>query len=128
MAIKAAAKDPLIVATRTDMALFPGGGADPTTQSFRLSTKGFKELAAISHLGPALATLVNMHRLDPSDDQWRKGAERLLEATKKARSANSVEMWRDRIDVEAYRGREASPSCRRERIVPRNARLVQPSP
>jgi hypothetical protein len=106
MVIKAAAKDPLIVATKTDMALFPGGGADPTTRSFRLSTKGFKELAAISHLGPALATLVNMHRLDPSDDQWRKDAERLLEATKKARGANSVEMWRDRIDVEAYRGRE----------------------
>jgi Domain of unknown function (DUF5624) len=106
MAIQAAANDPLIVATRTDMALYPGGGGTPTTQSFRLDTKGFKELAAISHLGPALATLVNMYRLDPFSELWRKDAERLLTATEVARRANSIEMWRDGIAVEAYRGRE----------------------
>ena len=66
MTIQANSDDPLIVATRTDMALFPGGGAVPSVDSFRLSTRGFKELAAVSHLGPALATLVNMHMLDLS--------------------------------------------------------------
>jgi len=59
MTVKAGADDPLIVATGTDMAIFPGGGRPPAVQSFRLSTRGFKELAGISHFGPALATIVN---------------------------------------------------------------------
>lgn len=106
MAIQAAADDPLIVATKTDMALFPGGGAAPSVESFRLSTRGFKELAAVSHLGPALATLVNMHALDPASALWRTDAERLLAAVVMARAANAEEVWRERIAVEAYKGRE----------------------
>jgi hypothetical protein len=106
MTIQASSDDPLIVATRTDMALFPGGGAVPSVDSFRLSTRGFKELAAISHLGPALATLVNLHTLDLSGALWRKDAERLLASVVTARAANCEELWRDRIAVEAYRGRE----------------------
>jgi Domain of unknown function (DUF5624) len=106
MTMRAAASDPLIVATRTDMALFPGGGALPSAESFRLSTRGFKELAAVSHLGPALATLVNMREIDPSIDLWRHDAERLLASVRTARDANSEELWRDHIAVEAYRGRE----------------------
>src|SRR5882757_1098217 len=77
LTVKAGADDPLIVATGTDMAIFPGGGRPPSVQSFRLSTRGFKELAGISHLGPALASLVNMRALEPSNDIWRKDAERL---------------------------------------------------
>src|SRR5260370_9458956 len=106
MTIQAAADDPLIVATRTDMALFPGGGAAPSVESFRLSTRGFKELAAVSHLGPALATLVNMHAIDPSSELWRKDAERLLAAVVMARAANAEEVWRERIAGEADKGRE----------------------
>src|SRR3977135_4678612 len=49
MSIKAGADDPLIVATGTDMAIFPGGGRPPKVQSFRLSTRGFKELAGSVH-------------------------------------------------------------------------------
>jgi hypothetical protein len=108
MAVKAGADDPLVVATGTDMAIFPGGGRPPAVQSFRLSTRGFKELAGIAHLGPALATLVNMHALEPTSDIWRKDAERLLAATQIARNANSPSLWRDQIAVEAYRGREAA--------------------
>ena len=48
MTVKAGADDPLIVATGTDMAIFPGGGRPPKVQSFRLSTRGFKELAGLS--------------------------------------------------------------------------------
>lgn len=106
MTVKAGADDPLIVATGTDMAIFPGGGRPPTIQSFRLSTRGFKELAGISHFGPALASIVNMHALEPTNDLWRKDAERLAAATKVARAANSPRLWRDQIAVEAYRGRE----------------------
>lgn len=106
MTVKAGADDPLIVATGTDMAIFPGGGRPPAVQSFRLSTRGFKELAGISHFGPALATIVNMHALEPTNDIWRKDAERLVAATQVARNANSPSLWRDQIAVEAYRGRE----------------------
>ncbi len=106
MTMQALSDDPLLVATRTDMALFPGNGLAPSVESFRLSTRGFKELAAVSHLGPALATLVNMHALDPSSEVWRKDAKRLLATVEMARIANSEALWRDRIATEAYKGRE----------------------
>lgn len=56
----ATADDPLIVATSSDIVLYPGGGRDPEIQGFRLSTRGFKELAGISHHGPAVASLLKM--------------------------------------------------------------------
>src|ERR1043165_9437110 len=89
MTVKAGANDPLIVATGTDMAIFPGGGRPPRVESFRRSTRGVKELAGIAHCGPALASLVNMRALEPSNDIWRKDADRLAPATKAARSPNS---------------------------------------
>ena len=58
--VRESARDPLLVATGTDLALFPGDGSAPAIEPYRLSTRGFKELAAISHLGPALATLARM--------------------------------------------------------------------
>ncbi|MCW3064446.1 MAG: hypothetical protein JWN32_1618 [Solirubrobacterales bacterium] len=97
--------DPLIVATGSDIALYPGAGAPPTVQGFRLSTRGFKELAGVSHLGPALATLSMMRELDESG-RWRGDAERLLDVTRAARAANSTALWRDQIAVEAFVGRE----------------------
>jgi hypothetical protein len=106
MTVKAGADDPLIVATGTDMAIFPGGGRPPRVKSFRLSTRGFKELAGIAHLGPALASIVNLHTLEPANPIWRKDAERLATATQSARAANSPALWRDRVAVEAFRGRE----------------------
>ena len=48
--------NPLLVVTGTDLALYPGGGAAPVIEPYRLATRGFKELAGISHLGPALAS------------------------------------------------------------------------
>jgi len=85
-------QDPLLVATGTDFALFPGDGSAPTIEGYRLSTRGFRELAAVSHLGPALATLARMREVDP-DGGWRADAERLLEASK------------------APRGRPVRPGC-----------------
>lgn len=72
-----------------------------------MSTRGFKELAAISHLGPALATLAAMYDADP-DGPWRIDAERLLQACKAARAANSPALWRDRMAVDAFTGREGA--------------------
>ncbi|MEU9332894.1 DUF5624 domain-containing protein [Streptomyces sp. NPDC048290] len=99
------ADDPLIVATARDFALYPGGGRPPTVEGFRLSTRGFKELAGISHLGPALATLVELAETY-GDDTWRASAARLLGQVERSRAANSAELWRDVIAVEAYEGRE----------------------
>ncbi|GAA3509819.1 hypothetical protein FHR32_007107 [Streptosporangium album] len=96
--------EPLIVATATDIALYPGGGRVPTVEGFRLSTRGFKELTAISHLGPAVASLVRLR--DLGEVSWREDAKRLLTEVKATRAANNTELWRDRIAVEAYRGKE----------------------
>jgi hypothetical protein len=59
--------DPLIVATGTDIALYPGDGAAPIVEPFRMSTRGFKELAAISHLGARMFDRYPGWRPDSSD-------------------------------------------------------------
>ena len=102
---------PLLVVTGTDMALYPGGGTSPVVEPYRLATRGFKELAAISHLGPALATLARLRELathDGGDDGWRADAAHLLDVTKAARAASSTALWRDQIAVRAFTGREES--------------------
>ncbi|MFJ6393867.1 DUF5624 domain-containing protein [Streptomyces sp. NPDC091972] len=96
---------PLIVATSADFALYPGKGQMPSVEGFRFSTRGFKELAGISHLGPAVATLVQLREKYDSG-VWRLEAERLLREVERSRRANSTALWRDTIAVEAYRGRE----------------------
>ena len=101
------AADPLIVATGTDLALYPGGGAPPTVDGFRMSTRGFKEIAAISHLGPAVATLARLKEQDPAG-VWRTDARDLLDATRRARAANSTALWRDEIAAAAFAGRAAA--------------------
>jgi hypothetical protein len=109
--------DPLIVATGSDIALYPGAGERPTVEPFRVSARGFKELSAISHLGPALASLAYMRELGDLT-LWREDAERLLEATRSARLSNSERLWRDVVAVRAFEGREraiaamADYSCR----------------
>jgi hypothetical protein len=104
-----AERDPLLVVTGTDLALYPGGGAAPVIEPYRLTNRGFKELAAISHLGPALATLARLRELAGGDGEeagWRADATRLLDATKQARAASSTPLWRDQIAVRAFAGRE----------------------
>ena len=111
------ADDPLIVASGTDIALYPGQGQAPIVEGIRTGTRGFKELAGLSHLGPAVASIMHMAELDP-DGHWRADADLLIAACQVARQANSIELWRDQIAVPAYRGREeqiarlADYSCR----------------
>jgi hypothetical protein len=104
---RATARDPLIVATGTDLVLYPGDGAPPTVEPFRMSTRGFKELAAVSHLGPALASLAFMTELGESV-LWHNDAEQLLAVTRAARAGSSEAVWRERIAVRAFAGREAA--------------------
>jgi hypothetical protein len=82
LATEADSEAPLLVATATDLILYPGDGGTPSTQGFRIASRGFKELAAVSHLGPAIASLVNMRRLATTSNLWKEDAERLLEATR----------------------------------------------
>ncbi|HEX9538263.1 MAG TPA: DUF5624 domain-containing protein [Streptosporangiaceae bacterium] len=103
--VRETARDPLLVATGTDLALFPGNGSLPSIEAYRLSARGFKELAAVSHLGPALATLARMREVDAVGG-WRADAERLLDACEAARAASSAGLWRDQIAVRAFAGRE----------------------
>jgi hypothetical protein len=99
---------PLIVATGAHIVLYPGGGRAPEVEGYRLSTRGFKELAAVSHLGPALASIVRIRELDPGGSLWRQECERLCAATAAARKANSPDLWRDFVAVPAYAGRETA--------------------
>ena len=109
-AVRDTEHDPLLVVTGTDLALYPGGGAPPVIEPYRLANRGFKELAGISHLGPALASLARLRELtgdEAGDDRgWRADAARLLTATKAARAASSPSLWRDHIAVRAFAGRE----------------------
>jgi len=64
----------------------------------------------VSHLGPAVASLVHLRTL-LGDGSWRADAERLLAGVKATRAANSTELWRDTIAVESYRaGSARSPT------------------
>jgi Domain of unknown function (DUF5624)/EPTP domain len=134
-AVRAAERDPLLVITGTDVALYPGGGAAPVIEPYRTGSRGFKELAGISHLGPAVATLARLRELADGDGYpdgdghsdgghqdghhqdgpagghgqpggWRADAARLLDATEAARRANSASLWRDQLAVRAFAGRE----------------------
>jgi hypothetical protein len=63
-----AAADPLLVATGTDVVIFPGAGRKPLIESFRISTRGFVELTSISHLGLAIPYILKMREL--GDVNW----------------------------------------------------------
>jgi hypothetical protein len=104
-----AAEDVLIVATSRDIALYPGGGRPPEAMNIRLASRGFKELAAVSHLGPAMASLVRLRQLR-GDDSWRADAEALLAAVEVGRAADTADRWRNDIAVEAFAGREQAIS------------------
>ncbi|HXT93264.1 MAG TPA: DUF5624 domain-containing protein, partial [Trebonia sp.] len=98
--------DPLLVVTGTDVALYPGGGEAPVIQPYRLGNRGFKELAGISHFGPALASLAMLREIGGDAGEWRADASRLLAATRKARAASSARLWRDTFAIRAFTGRE----------------------
>ena len=100
---------PMIVATASDLALYPGGGRPPQVEGFRLSTRGFRELTAISHLGPAVASLARLKETDPHSE-WKANADELLEAARETRLANSPELWADQIRVGTFVGREKAIS------------------
>ena len=99
-----AADDPLLVTTGSDMVIFPGSGRPPLTESFRLSTRGFVEITAVSHLGVAVPYLMRLKEL--GHPGWEADALRLIDRAERARAINSEGYWRDVAAVEAWRGLE----------------------
>ncbi|GAA1942285.1 DUF5624 domain-containing protein [Microbacterium deminutum] len=99
------AADPLIVATATDLAVFPGDGRPPEVRGFRLNIPGFTELTAISHLGPAIGTLVALERRG-AHELWRSDAARLVEVIRGVRLVNGPALWRDGLGISSFAGRE----------------------
>lgn len=102
---QSAADRPLLVSTGSDLVLFPGGGAAPIVESFRLSTRGFKELTSVSHLGTAAAWLAEMN--ESGDGDWRSWAGKVIAQCQAVRSVNSDAYWSDVARVAAWRGMEA---------------------
>jgi hypothetical protein len=102
---KLTADDPLLVVTGSDAVLFPGSGKRPVVESFRKSTRGFIELASVSHLGTAVAWLVRLREL--ADPVWRTDAARLIGQIDSTRRINSEELWREEIAVPALAGYES---------------------
>ena len=97
--------EPILVVTGSDFFIFPGAGRPPIVESFRHSTRGFVELTAISHLGPAVAWLFRLRELDYPT--WRDDATRLLERIAKIHHVNTDDYWRNVVAVEAFAGYEA---------------------
>jgi hypothetical protein len=85
------ARAPLIVVTGSDLLCFDGEGGPPVVHSFRLDTRGFNELAAISHLGPALGSLVMMAQA--GDPAWQADATQLATQLQAVQGANTAAFW-----------------------------------
>jgi hypothetical protein len=98
-------QDPLLVVTGADFVLFPGAGKPPLVEGFRNSTRGFVELTAISHLGPAIAWIFRLRELGYAG--WKEDAERLVERTVKVREINTASYWTSEVAVEAWAGYES---------------------
>ncbi|MFI9386985.1 DUF5624 domain-containing protein [Kutzneria sp. NPDC052558] len=98
---------PLLAVTNRHVGLFPGNDAPPITKGFRHTTLGFKELAGVSHLAPAIASLIRLKELGRQEVALRDAA-RLLSDIDAVRAANTVDLWREDIHAEAFGGREES--------------------
>ena len=96
--------DPILVVTGADFFIFPGNKRPPIVESFRNSTRGFVELTAISHLGPAVAWIFRLREL--GFPTWRDDAARLLERIQKIHSVNDDDYWRKVVAVDAFAGYE----------------------
>jgi hypothetical protein len=99
------ANDPLLVVTGSDVVLFPGSQRPAVTESFRKSTRGFFELASISHLGTAVPWIVRLREL--GGPMWREDARLMIERIDRARQINTAALWANDIAVPALAGYES---------------------
>src|SRR5580698_3375900 len=102
--VKLTEDKPILIVTGSDFVVFPGSRRPPIIESFRRSTRGFTELTAISHFGPALAWIFRLRDLGYAS--WREDAERMLTRAEEVRGINSESYWTDVVAVDAFRGYE----------------------
>ncbi|MDQ7808553.1 DUF5624 domain-containing protein [Amycolatopsis sp. A133] len=95
---------PMLVATGTDLVLFPGSGRPPTAVDFRKGTRGFFEITAVSHLGLAIPYLARLRELDHPG--CKNDARELIAQCRVVQDFNSVSYWRDEVAAVAWRGHE----------------------
>jgi hypothetical protein len=95
---------PMLVATGTDLVLFPGSGRPPTAVDFRKGTRGFFEITAVSHLGLAIPYLARLRELDHPG--CKNDARELIAQCRVVQDHNSVSYWRDEVAAVAWRGHE----------------------
>lgn len=96
--------EPLLVVTGSEFVLFRGQRLPAVTESFRLNTKGFFEITAISHLGLAIPYLARLREI--GFEGWEKAARELVAQCAVVREANTVSYWRDTVAAEAWTGLE----------------------
>jgi hypothetical protein len=101
---EAHADTPMLVATGTDLVLFPGSGRPPTSVDFRKGTRGFFEITAVSHLGLAIPYLARLRELD--HPRCKEDGRELIAQCRVVQDFNSVSYWRDEVAVAAWAGRE----------------------
>lgn len=100
----ATADTPILISTGSDLVLFPGRDREPVYESFRHSTRGFKELTAISHLGTAMAWLAEMQ--EEGIDGWQTWARRFLAQCEAVRAVSTISYWEGDVAVDAWKGWE----------------------
>ncbi|MEJ8854429.1 DUF5624 domain-containing protein [Variovorax robiniae] len=86
-----AAAAPLVLVTGTTIALFRGNGQPPELLDTRFGARGFTELAGISHIGPALGSIVAM--AEAGNATWQGDAQRLAAQIAAVQEANTVAFW-----------------------------------
>ncbi|UJW32018.1 DUF5624 domain-containing protein [Saccharothrix sp. AJ9571] len=95
---------PMLVATGTDLVLFPGGGRPSTSVDFRKGTRGFFEITAVSHLGLAIPYLARLREL--GHPSCKEDARKLIAQCRVVQDFNTVSYWRDEVAAAAWRGHE----------------------
>lgn len=80
---------PLVVIYATGMLIYDG--AAPVSTPIRQANPGFIELASISHLGPAIASIVAAAQ--DGDPAWTADASRLVQAITAVQAVNTTEFW-----------------------------------
>lgn len=97
--------NPLLASSASHIALYPGGGAPPQVVAFRHQSVAFQELAGISHLAPAIASLVVLAEAG-QEAEWRHDADRLVAGIAGAKAANRIELWSGALQTPPIHGRE----------------------
>jgi hypothetical protein len=95
--------NPLVIVTGSQLIVFVPPKPTPDLHDFRLDVRGFFEMASISHLGPALGSLVTAYTAGA--ESWLADATRLATQLELVEAANTASFWGS-LAVPAWKGKE----------------------